>query len=220
MSAPGRQQPETAAIRQARDRPQDGPASGLSPKREYRRAQQEGAPATALRRGRTLAVALAVALSLAAALGLLHRLGIGLPLLLGIVATFGVIALVTPWIGVRLLDDLLLAAKSLAWRREQGRHHSFGGQSLHIEDDGRQVWMAGADLQRVLGTNDREDVLAARVPGRWRRDGNGTLLLRVDAVVQHLATAPGRMDPRTVRLRRYLERDVIFPAAERRRRAS
>jgi hypothetical protein len=28
------------------------------------------------------------------------------------------------------------------------------------------------------------------------------------------------MDPRTVRLRRYLEREVLFPAAERRRRAA
>lgn len=174
---------------------------------------------SAPRWGRTLAVALALALSLAAALGLLHRLGIGLPLLLGLVVLFGAVALVTPWVGVRLLDDVLLAAKSLVWRREQGRHHSFGGQSLQIDDDGRQVWIAGADLQRVLGTNDREDVLAARVPGRWRRADNGALMLRVDAVVQHLATAPGRMDPRTVRLRRYLEREVIFPAAQRRRRA-
>jgi hypothetical protein len=171
------------------------------------------------RGGRTFAVALVLALSLAAALGLLHRLGIGLPLLLGIVVFFGAVALVTPWIGVRLLDDLLHGARSLAWRREQGRHHSFGGQPLRIDDDGRQVWIAGADLQRVLGTNDREDVLAARVPGRWRRGDDGALLLRVDAVVQHLSTAPGRMDPRTVRLRRYLEREVIFPAAQRRRRA-
>jgi hypothetical protein len=175
---------------------------------------------SAPRGGRTLAVALALALSLAAALGLLHRLGIGLPLLLGIVAALGVIALVTPWIGVRVLDDLLLATKSLLWRREQGRHHSFGGQSLHIDDDGRQVWIAGVDLQRVLGTNDRDDVLAARVPGRWRRDDGGALMLRVDAVVHYLATAPGRMDPRTVRLRRYLEREVIFPAAQRRRRTA
>jgi hypothetical protein len=107
----------------------------------------------------------------------------------------------------------------LLWRREQGTHHSFGGLALHIEDDGRHVWIAGADLQRVLGTRDRDDVLAARVPGRWRHDEGQPLLLRVDAVVAYLAAAPGRMEPRVVRLRRYLERDVLFPAAEMRRRS-
>jgi hypothetical protein len=169
---------------------------------------------------RRLVRAPAIALVIGAALALLHRLGIGLPLLGALVGVTGVIALFMPWTGVRLLDDLLLAARALRWRNEQGRHHSFGGQPLHIDDDGRHVWIAGADLQRVLGTNDREDVLAARVPGRWRRDEGGVLMLRVDAVAEHLATAPGRMDPRTVRLRRYLEREVLFPAGERRRRAA
>jgi hypothetical protein len=163
--------------------------------------------------------AVMVALALGAFLALLHRLGLGLPLLMAVGVAFGAVALVTPWIGVRLFDQLLLAARALYWRREQGHHHSFGGLPLLIEDDGRHVWMAGADLQRVLGTQDREDVLAARVPGRWRRDAEGALMLRVDAVIAHLASAPGRMEPRTVRLRRYLERDVLFPAAERRRRA-
>jgi hypothetical protein len=169
---------------------------------------------------RRLVRALAIALVIGAALALLHRLGIGLPLLGAVVGVTGVIALFMPWTGVRLLDDLLLAARAMLWRAEQGRHHSFGGQPLRVDDDGRHVWIAGADLQRVLGTNDREDVLAARVPGRWRRDEGGVLMLRVDAVAEHLATAPGRMDPRTVRLRRYLEREVLFPAGERRRRAA
>ena len=44
MSPPGRQQPEAAVLRQAHDRPQDGHASGLSPKGEYRSAQHEGTP--------------------------------------------------------------------------------------------------------------------------------------------------------------------------------
>ncbi len=41
-SAPGRLRPEAAVLRQARNRPQDGFTSGLSPKGEYRRAQPEG----------------------------------------------------------------------------------------------------------------------------------------------------------------------------------
>jgi prolyl 4-hydroxylase len=44
MSPPGRQQPEAAVLRQAPDRPQDGPTSSLSPKGSYRSAPHEGIP--------------------------------------------------------------------------------------------------------------------------------------------------------------------------------
>jgi len=105
------------------------------------------------------------------------------------------------------------------WHAEEGRHHSFDGLTLRIEHDARHSWVSGADLQGVLGTRDRDDVLAARFSQRWRRDQRGQLLLRVDAVVAHLAQCPERMAPRTVKLRRYLEREVLFPAAQRRAKA-
>ncbi len=124
----------------------------------------------------------------------------------------------TPRLGVDVLDRLIHLARAFHWRHEQGRHHAFNGVSLRIEDDGRHVWIDGFGLQRVLGSKDAEDVFAARHAGRWRRDRDGDLMLRVDAVVEVLATGPGRLDPRTVRLRRYLEREVLFPAAERHRR--
>ncbi len=123
-----------------------------------------------------------------------------------------------PQVGVAALDRLLLAARAFHWRHEQGRHHAFGGVPLRVEDDGRHQWVGSAGLRRVLGSRDADDVLAARHAGRWRRDADGELLLRVDAVVEVLAHAPGRLEPRTVRLRRYFEREVLFPAAERRRR--
>lgn len=160
--------------------------------------------------------AVALALGIGAAGAVLHAWGVGLPLLLAVVTVFGLIAWTTPWIGVRLLDRAIGRVRAWLWRREQGRHHGFGGIALHVEDDGRHSWIGGADLQRVLRTRDPDDVLAARVPGRWRRDGQGQLLLRVDAVVEYLAGAPGRMDPRMLRLRQYLEREVLFPAAKRR----
>ena len=46
----------------------------------------------------------------------------------------------------------------------------------------------------------------------------GALHLRVDGIVVHLFSMPDRMQPRVIRLRRYLERELLFPAAERRRR--
>jgi hypothetical protein len=41
-------------------------------------------------------------------------------------------------------------------------------------------------------------------------------MLRVDAVVLHLNTMAGRHDPRVQRLRRYFEREVLYPASRRR----
>ena len=46
----------------------------------------------------------------------------------------------------------------------------------------------------------------------------GALHLRVDGIVACLCSMPDCMQPRVIRLRRYLERELLFPAAERRRR--
>ena len=151
---------------------------------------------------------------------LLHRSGVSLPLLTAGAIILGLVALTAPRVGVRWLDEALYRLRAAHWRREEGGHHRFGSVDLAIEDDGRQPWLAAADLQRVLRTRDRDDVIAARHSGRWRRGADKRLWLRVDAVVEHLASAPGRMDPHTVRVRRYLEREVLFPASERRRQGA
>ena len=156
---------------------------------------------------------------LGACLWLLHVLGLGLPILL----TGAVITIVITWkfpsLGVRALDRLEMLWRAWVWRHEEGRHHAFGGVALRIEDDGRHVWLAAEDLQRVLRTQEPEDALAARHTGRWQRDAQGLLWLRVDAVAERLSTMPGRTDPRIQRLRRYFEREVLYPAAERLRRS-
>lgn len=120
--------------------------------------------------------------------------------------------------GLRALGWSKDKLREQAWRKEEGRYHAFAGVPLQVEDDGRHVWLGGAGLLRVLGRREPDDVLAARLPGQWRRDEQGRLLLRVDAVVDYLGHMPGRDDPRVQKLRRYLERDVLFPSAERRRR--
>ncbi len=163
--------------------------------------------------------ALFVALVIAGLLGWLHALGVGLRLLLALALLFSFVTIVTPRLGVRWIDDLILALRGLYWRHEQGRFHTFAGVPLDIEDDGRHVWVAGEGLQRALGTDEPEAALAARHSGNWRRNADGVLQLRVDAVVQHLNTMPGRHDPRVQRLRRYFEREVLFPARQRRERA-
>jgi hypothetical protein len=164
--------------------------------------------------------ALVIAVVIAGMLAWLHALGVGLQLLLAGALVFALVAVVSPRLGVRWLDDAVLWLRGLYWQREQGRFHSFRGIPLDIEDDGRHVWVAGEGLQRVLGTQDPEPALAARHAGRWQRNEAGTLMLRVDAVVQHLATMPGRDDPSVQRLRRYFEREVLYPARQRRLRQS
>ena len=166
-----------------------------------------------------LARALIITLLAGAAAWGLHISGLALPLALGLALVVFVVVNFAPWLGVRAFDRAGHIFRAWHWRGRLGRHYSFGGVPLDIHDDGRHLWLAGADLQRVLGTQDAEDVLAARHAGRWRRNSAGAVLLRVDAVVHQLCAAPGRLDPRTVRLRLYLERTVLYPAAERRRRS-
>lgn len=165
-----------------------------------------------------LSHALTVAGAAAIAGALLSHLGLALPLLMGVMVVVAVVAYATPWIGVRWLDDITLLVRTWLWKDQQGRHHSFGGIALHIEDDGRHAWIGADGLQRVLHLEENEDVFASRHPGRWRRDDEGRLWLRADAVVDRLSTAPGRMDPRTLKLRQYLQREVLYPAAQRRAR--
>ena len=165
---------------------------------------------------RRLLRALAVGGGIAAVLGMLHGLGIGLPLLFGLATVIGIVAFFTPAIALSWLSDLRHLLRQRYWRGEQGWHHSFEGVPLHIEDDGRHVWIDGIGLQGALGTQEPDAVRAARLSDRWRRDASGRLMLRVDAVARHLATAPGRMERRRIRLRLYLERQILFPAGQRR----
>ena len=156
---------------------------------------------------------------LAGFLGWLHVMGVGLKLLLALALVFSLVTLVAPYLSVRWLDDLILQLRTWYWWREQGHFHQFAGVPLDIEDDGRWMWLAAEGLQRALGTDEPEAVLAARHAGHWQRNAAGVLMLRVDAVVAHLNTMRDRHDPRVQRLRRYFERDVLYPAQQRRQRA-
>lgn len=129
--------------------------------------------------------------------------------------TLCVLAVWGLWTAIRRAGDASAALRERLGRADAGRHHAFAGVRLRVEDDGRHVWVDGPGLQRVLGRREPDEAQAARHSGAWRRDERGVLMLRVDAVVQHLATMPGRNEPRIQKLRRYLEHDVLFPARHR-----
>jgi hypothetical protein len=122
------------------------------------------------------------------------------------------------------LVDLLMAPFGLVRRHSlaqlEGRHYSFAGQALHIHDDGRECWIAEASVRKALG-HARDDAFKARFANQWREAHElglpgKDLWVRVSALHRHLADAPERMDPRRLRLRTYLDRDVMQPAARRR----
>lgn len=163
--------------------------------------------------------AILVGLLLATVAGWAQLLGGGVPwaLLMGVAAA--VLVATAAWLAVQRAGDVQAWLRDRVAARDAGNYHAFGGVTLQVEDDGRHVWLGGKGLLRVLGRHEADDVLAARMPGQWRHDDQGRLLLRVEAVVDYLAHMPERTDPRVQKLRRYLERDVLHPAAQRHRRA-
>ena len=162
--------------------------------------------------------ALIFGVSISASCLLLHWLRVGLPMLALLAAVFALVALVAPRLLARWFDHGVYLARAAHWRRENGCHYSFDSIPLDVQDDGRDVWLRAADPDPVLRAHEPEDVTAARHSGCWRLDDEGALHLRVDGIEACLCSMPERMQPRIIRLRRYLERELLFPAAERRRR--
>ena len=142
-------------------------------------------------------------------------LGAGLAWSVFIVAAVSVLAVAGLWWVLQRTGDATAAVRERLGRADEGTHHAFGAVRLQVEDDGRHVWVDGPGLQRVLGRREPDEAQAARHAGAWRRNKRGVLMLRVDAVIQHLAHMPGRDEPRIQKLRRYLERDVLYPAQRR-----
>ncbi|MFM8768310.1 MAG: hypothetical protein ACKOD9_11265 [Rubrivivax sp.] len=166
-----------------------------------------------------LARAVVIGLLVMGVLWVLDVYGLGLKLVGAVVVLIGAIAWFTPRLGVRLLDAALHAGRAWHWRGRHGTHHAFGAIPLDIREDENTVWIEAEGLRRVLANWEPDGVFLARVATTaWWRDGR-RLWLRVDAVIEHLVEAPERMDPQRVRLRLYLERQVMFPFHERRRRA-
>lgn len=124
----------------------------------------------------------------------------------------------------RLLAALWRAGTRLPMRHRQGKHYAFAGQSLDIHDDGRDCWIDENSVRRLLGLQ-KDPALKARFPNQWREARElglkGTALwIKVSALHQHLAEAPERMDPKRLKLRSYLDREVLQPAARRHARHS
>lgn len=164
---------------------------------------------------RTQRAALAVGVVALAMMVLFHAAGYGPFMVVGVAVVGLLLIVAVPRLVIWLGEAAHEGMRHQAWKHEEGRHHAFGGVHFTMVDDGRHMWMGGEALKRVLARPEADDVLAARISGKWKLDDKGRLWLRVDAVVEHLSVFPGRMDPRVQKLRRWLERDVLFPAGRR-----
>jgi hypothetical protein len=170
-----------------------------------------------MRRGPLWFEAVLVAAAIAVVLGLLHGLGVGLKLLLLVALVLAVVGVLVPRMGVRWWDEAVMALRTVLWRTESGRFYAFDGLPLKTDEQFGHLWLAASSLQQVLRRPEDETVTAARMPGQWHRNEQGEVMLKVTEVVHHLSHMPGREDPRVQRFRRYLERELLFPAAKRNR---
>ncbi len=91
-----------------------------------------------------------------------------------------------------------------------------------MHDDGLHTWLHERGLRALLGLQrDPPDAFKARFTGQWREARElglqgGGLQLNAQGVHRFLAEAPERMDPRRLKLRAYLDREILQPAARRR----
>jgi len=142
--------------------------------------------------------------------------------------------LISGWAGALGFLVLLIAAqhwldRSLgeAWRRwvqwqaspRQGKHYEFSGVSLDVHDDGRDCWVDERSVRRLLGLQ-QDPAFKARFPNQWREAHElglkgKQLWIKVSALHQHLGEAAERMDPRRLKLRSYLDREILQPAQRR-----
>jgi len=100
----------------------------------------------------------------------------------------------------RALGRLARSLREQGWREREGRHFSINGVSLQVHDDGRRVWLHETGLRRLLGL---------RGTGLW---------LDAAAVHRFIGQAPGRLDPPRLRLRSFIDREILQPAERRRGR--
>jgi hypothetical protein len=122
------------------------------------------------------------------------------------------------------IESWLRSFRAWTWRHREGVHHTFAGVSLDVHDDGHHMWLHDRGLRRLLQLeHDPVPAFKARFAGQWREPrelglkGTG-LWLNAAGVYKHLAEARERMDPKRVKLRAYLSREILQPAERRHER--
>ena len=132
----------------------------------------------------------------------------GLATAVPVLALFGV-ALAVPLLD--LAEAIGGQARRAHWRDVEGRHYAYRGREVGVvEDDEHRRWLRLADVRAIVGFTASDGALATSYPGGVRQLGRPPQPhVRTDALLAHLAK---ERSPEASRLRRWVEREVAFPA--------
>lgn len=134
------------------------------------------------------------------------------------------LALTAPLLGIALAKPLLELAGALhhavrarALADIEGRHYAFRGVHVRvIEDEGHQRWIRAADVRRIVGSQDSDHALQLAYGRGYRLAGQPAEgYFSETALLTHLTR---QATPAAARLRLWVERVVVWPAREQRRR--
>ena len=114
------------------------------------------------------------------------------------------------------------AVKQLALADLEGRHFEYRGVALDIaEDEEHRRWIRVADLRKLLPGLPRDELLRRQYASDCRDDAATAtakaLRIEAGALLAHLAKAT---EPATLRLKTWLEREVVAPSEKLRERAA
>lgn len=158
--------------------------------------------------------AIALRLALCAALAwALWRLGFNTGVLF--VAALVGIMLARPL--MELTIAIWQAMRQANWRELEGRHYAFKGRTVHVvEDADHQRWVRLSDIRAIAGFTASDTALQVTYPAGWRLLGRPPLPhLSDEALLAHIAK---ERTPQAVRLRIWIEREIVFPARRERER--
>ncbi len=139
---------------------------------------------------------------------------------------FGAAGLVfaAPLLGLAFARPLveLAAAGSRAihrahWRDVEGRHYAFRGRGVRVlEDAGGRRWIRLGDIRAIVGFTASDGALALAYPEGVRRIGRPVEpYIGEAALLAHLGKERG---PDAIKLRAWVEREIVFPARRERER--
>ena len=116
-----------------------------------------------------------------------------------------------------LFERLSHAIKWQAYRDINGRHFEHRGQMLDIIDDEAQFrWLRLADVRKLLPGLPLDASLQRLFPNEVRLGPGKASRIQAEALQRFLLRA---QQPEALKFRHWLEREVIYPAAQRRARA-
>jgi hypothetical protein len=140
----------------------------------------------------------------------------------GLATAMPVVALV----GIVIARPLIELAEAIGrqmhhahWRDVEGRHYAYRGREVAVvEDDDHRRWLRLADVRAIVGFTASDGALAVSYPDAVQPLGRPPApYVRDDALLSHLAK---ERSSEAVGLRRWVEREVAFPARRERERLS